>query len=106
MLIVNSRPAGFPGGGWLSSLGVNHQWIATSSVVSAGMSNQYGAPDPDTPLGPWIPPFNDCNSFCRNVVDSSTPGPWAPGNTLHSLGRLDSASSKTGLMDPREIRYR
>ena len=32
-----------------------------------------------TPLGRWVPPLNDCNTFCRIVLETSDPTPAPPG---------------------------
>jgi RHS repeat-associated protein len=47
---VNSRQADIPGGATLGAIGINHEWISTSTGISAGMGTAQGVPQSDAPF--------------------------------------------------------
>lgn len=48
-LTVNNRRAQIPGGSALAAVGINHQWITTSTGAAAGLGTQQGVPQSDAP---------------------------------------------------------
>src|SRR5579875_1939307 len=90
---IDSRAANIPGGQFLHSIGINHEWITTSTGVSVGMGTAKGVPQSDYPgvqtqvvnHAGQVPTsavtFNNVDAAALNTyIKVGTPtGPWIPG---------------------------
>lgn len=90
---VNARPADIPGGHILDSVGIDHQWITTSTGISVGMGPQQGVPQSDAPLVPTFVVDHTGQIPTRTMVYTNADqaavmtylqvgrplGPWIPG---------------------------
>jgi RHS repeat-associated protein len=90
---VNSRAANILGGQLLHSIGINHEWITTSTGVSVGMGTAQGVPQSDYPgvqtqvvdhtgqIPDSSVTYGNVNPAALNtyLTLGAPTGPWIPG---------------------------